>query len=383
LNTRKENNKKLRKIVVLVGICIISSVILSQKTKESINTFIRKGADIKLEEEAELSKFQLLLEHLFDNRNKAILTKNDEVLKKLYDVDHKFGLWAYEQEITKMKYLENWSYKQGVKFNDIKTRVKVRKVKEKEENLYGIICAVSTEYNYSYENQLDTKNMFRIGTYHYLNMRIIDNEYIITKEWYTDPFADSLHLDNIKSDDIRSYIMSKENVQTSLTNEQVKAIEYAHKYCGAAADEEHGMKFNTQYKDFNPDGGDCANFASQIMYESKRFKKNKIWNYEGNAGTKAWVNAQGFKNYLLNSGRGSLICKGSFEEVYKMAYNMVPGDIVAYEKGGRITHVSTVTGVDSKGYPLVTCHNTDRLLVPWDLGWSNKSIKFHLIKVHY
>lgn len=383
MNSRKEKNKKIRKILVLVGVFIISTITLIQANKENINTFIRKGASTKLEEDSEISKFQLLLENLFDNRNKAILTKNDEVLKKLYDIDHKFGLWAYEQEVTKMKYLENWSYKQGVKFNDIKTRVKVRKVKEKEENLYGIICAVSTEYNYSYENQLDTKNMFRIGTYHYLNMRIVDNEYVITKEWYTDPFADSLHLDNIKSDDIRNYILSKENQPISLTNEQTKAMEYAHKYCGAAADEEYGMKFNPKYKDFNPDGGDCANFASQIMYESKRFKKNRIWNYEGNSGTKAWVNAQGFKNYLLNSGRGSLISKGSYEDVYKTAYNMRPGDIVAYEKGGRITHVSTVTGLDSRGYPLVTCHNTDRLLVPWDLGWSDKSIRFHLIKVHY
>ena len=383
MNSRKEKNKKIRKILVLVGVFIISTITLIQANKENINTFIRKGASTKLEEDSEISKFQLLLENLFDNRNKAILTKNDEVLKKLYDIDHKFGLWAYEQEVTKMKYLENWSYKQGVKFNDIKTRVKVRKVKEKEENLYGIICAVSTEYNYSYENQLDTKNMFRIGTYHYLNMRIVDNEYVITKEWYTDPFADSLHLDNIKSDDIRNYILSKENQPISLTNEQTKAMEYAHKYCGAAADEEHGMKFNPKYKDFNPDGGDCANFASQIMYESKRFKKNRIWNYEGNSGTKAWVNAQGFKNYLLNSGRGSLISKGSYEDVYKTAYNMRPGDIVAYEKGGRITHVSTVTGLDSRGYPLVTCHNTDRLLVPWDLGWSDKAIKFHLIKVNY
>ncbi|MGO0943805.1 amidase domain-containing protein, partial [Clostridioides difficile] len=42
-------------------------------------------------------------------------------------------------------------------------------------------------------------------------------------------------------------------------------------------------------------------------------------------------------------------------------------------KKGRITHVSTVTGLDSRGYPLVTCHNTDRMLVPWDLGWSDKS----------
>ncbi|CEN27023.1 amidase domain-containing protein [Paraclostridium sordellii] len=384
MNIRKKiNRKKISKILFLVGVFVIGSIVLSFNKEENISTFINLRASKKMEEESETAKFQLLLENLFDHRNKAILTKNDEVLKKLYDVNHKFGLWAYEQEVTKMKYLENWSFKQGVKFNDIKTRVKIRKIKEKEENLYGIICVVSTEYNYSYENQLDTKNMFRIGTYHYLNMRITDNEYLITKEWYTDPFADSLHLDNIKSDDIRNYIMANDKKDFSLTNEQKKAIEYAHKYCGAAADEEHGMKFNPQYKDFNPDGGDCANYASQIMYESGRFKKNGTWNYMGREGTKAWVNAQGFKNYMLNSGRGSLICKGSYEDVYKLAYNMTPGDIVAYEKGGRITHVSTVTGVDSKGYPLVTCHNTDRLLVPWDLGWSDKSIRFHLIKVHY
>ena len=75
--------------------------------------------------------------------------------------------------------------------------------------------------------------------------------------------------------------------------------------------------------------------------------------------------------------------KGSYEEVYKEAYKLRPGDIVGYEKNGRITHVSTVTGLDSRGYPLVTCHNTDRLLVPWDLGWSDKKIGFHLIKVNY
>ena len=380
---KNTKEKKLRRVLALLLVFLITTIILSNKNDLNLNAFIRGTKVLNSETFTSKEEFQILLEKLFDHRNNAILTKNDDVLKNLYDTNHKFGLWAYEQEVTKMKYLENWSYKQGVKFNDIKTRVKVRKVKEKEENLYGIICAVSTEYNYSYENQLDTKNMFRIGTYHYLNMRIVDNEYVITKEWYTDPFADSLHLDNIKSDDIRNYILSKENQTISLTNEQTKAMEYAHKYCGAAADEEHGMKFNPKYKDFNPDGGDCANFASQIMYESKRFKKNRIWNYEGNSGTKAWVNAQGFKNYLLNSGRGSLISKGSYEDVYKTAYNMMPGDIVAYEKGGRITHVSTVTGLDSRGYPLVTCHNTDRLLVPWDLGWSDKSIKFHLIKVHY
>ena len=377
----KFKNKYIK--IIVMSLCLILPLGLGSIIYK-LNSKVSEIEAIKIDEDDQIKQqYQLLLQNLFDYRNKAILEQNEEILKELYDTDKKTGLWAYEHEVEKMKYLKNWSSKQGVTFNDIKTKVKIRKVKEKETDLYGIICNVATDYNYSYENEKDVKNIFRIGTEHYLNVKIKDNQYIITKEWYTDPFADSLNLENIKSDDIRSYILAQQKPDIQLTQEQQKAIDYAQRYCGVSTEEEYEFKFNREYKNFNPDGGDCANFASQIMYESGRFKKNSIWNYNNRDGTKAWVNAQGFKNYILNSGRGSLICKGSYEETYKESYNLRPGDFVAYEKGGRITHVSTVTGMDSKGYPLVTCHNTDRLLVPWDLGWSNKTIRFHLIRVHY
>lgn len=377
----KFKNKYIK--IIVMSLCLILPLGLGSIIYK-LNSKVSEIEAIKIDEDDQIKQqYQLLLQNLFDYRNKAILEQNEEILKELYDTDKKTGLWAYEHEVEKMKYLKNWSSKQGVTFNDIKTKVKIRKVKEKETDLYGIICNVATDYNYSYENEKDVKNIFRIGTEHYLNVKIKDNQYIITKEWYTDPFADSLNLENIKSDDIRSYILAQQKPDIQLTQEQQKAIDYAHRYCGVSTEEEYEFKFNREYKNFNPDGGDCANFASKIMYESGRFKKNSIWNYNNRDGTKAWVNAQGFKNYILNSGRGSLICKGSYEETYKESYNLRPGDFVAYEKGGRITHVSTVTGMDSKGYPLVTCHNTDRLLVPWDLGWSNKTIRFHLIRVHY
>ena len=377
----KFKNKYIK--IIVMSLCLILPLGLGSIIYK-LNSKVSEIEAIKIDEDDQIKQqYQLLLQNLFDYRNKAILEQNEEILKELYDTDKKTGLWAYEHEVEKMKYLKNWSSKQGVTFNDIKTKVKIRKVKEKETDLYGIICNVATDYNYSYENEKDVKNIFRIGTEHYLNVKIKENQYIITKEWYTDPFADSLNLENIKSDDIRSYILAQQKPDIQLTQEQQKAIDYAHRYCGVSTEEEYEFKFNREYKNFNPDGGDCANFASQIMYESGRFKKNSIWNYNNRDGTKAWVNAQGFKNYILNSGRGSLICKGSYEETYKESYNLRPGDFVAYEKGGRITHVSTVTGMDYKGYPLLTCHNTDRLLVPWDLGWSNKTIRFHLIRVHY
>lgn len=383
--------RKKDEYIKKIGICLFLTISLGtgvwaskylyyeRSMKDDVFETIRLGT----ENDKNHEEYQVLLEHLFDYRNKAILDQDTDILKGLYDTSKKFGLWAYEHEEKKMKYIEHWSEKQGVKFNDIKTKVKVKKIKEKEENLYGVICTVSTEYKYAYNNEPNTINMFRIGTYHYLNVKVEDNQYVIVKEWYTDPFEDSLNLENINSKEIQSYIMNHEKPEVKLTEELEKGINYAHQYCGAAADEEYGMTFNKKYKDFNPDGGDCANFASQIMFESGRFKKNDTWNYADGAGTKAWVNAQGFKNYIVYSGRGQYIAKGTFEETYKEAYNLRPGDFVAYEKGGRITHISTVTGLDSKGYPLVTCHNTDRLLVPWDLGWSNKAIKFHLIKVNY
>ena len=207
LSRLRLKNKCIKRLAV--SICLIFIMFLG--TMISKLNFNSNGNDIEtiqIDDDLMKEQYQLLLENLFDYRNKSILQQNEEILKELYDLEKKTGLWAYEHEVQKMKYLKNWSSKQGVIFNDIKTKVKIRKVREKESDLYGIICNVATDYNYSYENEKDTQNVFRIGTEHYLNVKVKDNQYIITKEWYTDPFADSLNLENIKSDDIKNYIIS-------------------------------------------------------------------------------------------------------------------------------------------------------------------------------
>lgn len=329
------------------------------------------------------NEFKVLLEDLFCKRNAAVVSGDSDLLKEFYDLKIKVSLWAYESEAKKTQYLINWSEKQAVQFRDLKSTVRIRKVVEKEPGLFGVICDVATDFNYFYIDTPDVINHFRLGTNHYLNLKKTDDKYIITKEWYTDPFADSLDIENIKSEEISDFILSQRPPEFTASERLQKALDYAHTYCGISEDEEFTFKYNSKYKNHNPDGGDCANFASQILHEGGGFKKNGTWNYEGKNGTKSWLNAQGFKNYMVGSGRASYIAKGTYQQVYKAAFNMRPGDFVAYEKKGRITHISTVTGFDSKGYPLVTCHNTDRLLVPYDLGWSNPNIRFHLVHVHY
>ena len=383
----KNSSKKILAVLVMLLSTYLLIYSAYSPSKEELSVLkeeiLQLNKNDNTENEEQKEEFKGILENLFLNRNSSILSRDSEGLKCFYDMDKKPSKWAYESELQKINYFANWSEKQGSHFTKINSIIKISKVKEKEPDLYTVICYVSTDFHYSYEDQPRIDNRFKLGTCHYINLKKQDDKYVITKEWYTDPLADSLDMKNIKSDDIKTFILSHEKPEFTLDERTEKAINYAHTYCGVADDEEHLFKYNKNYKNFNPDGGDCANFASQILFEGGGFKKNDIWNYEARSGTKSWVNAQGFKNYMVNSGRASYIAKGTYSEIYKDAFNLRPGDFVGYEKKGRITHISTVTGLDSKGYPLVTCHNTDRLLVPYDLGWSNSNIKFHLIDVHY
>jgi hypothetical protein len=323
------------------------------------------------------------IEQIFQKRNKAILSGDLELIQSIYNMDTKYGTWAYEYEKRKVNYIKNWEEKQGVKFIDIIPTVIVKRIKGSNNN-FSVSLLCSTEYKYVYENQPELQNTSRIGTYHNLQLINKDGSWVISKEWYKDPFADSLYLDNIKADSIKKYILS-ENARdlSAIHKRRLKAIEYADKYCGAASTAEYEYKYNKKYRDYNPQGGDCANFASQILFEGGKFRKNSAWSYDKNGATRAWLNADGFKRYMTNSGRASIIAYGSYEKVYKASYKLLPGDFVAYEKKNDITHISVVTGADSKGYSLVSCHNSDRNKVPWDLGWSDKSIKFWLVRVHY
>ncbi|MBZ4647138.1 MAG: hypothetical protein JG777_2627 [Clostridia bacterium] len=324
-----------------------------------------------------------VIQKIFEIRNRAILEGDLDAVKPLYNLSTKYGTWAYEHEVKKTKYLHKWSDKQGVKFKDIHSTLVIRYGKEKG-SVFSVNFIASTEYKYAYENEPDTVNSFRIGTYHIVDLIQKDGQWLIAKEWYTDPFADSLSLDDIKSQEIKTYILSgKPRDFSGLSERRIQAVEYADRYCGAASEEKYGFKYNEKYRDYNPQGGDCANFASQILYEGGKFKKTHTWNYDSGGASKAWVNAHAFNSYMLNSGRASRIAYGSYNQVYKASYKLQPGDYIAYEKKGKITHISVVTGADSKGYTLVSCHNTDRNRVPWDLGWSDKGIKFWLVHVNY
>ncbi|MCK8817440.1 amidase domain-containing protein [Natroniella sulfidigena] len=324
----------------------------------------------------------LKVQKMFEGRSNALLTEDRSLLKSLYDEEIRYSVWAYEHELKKMRYLNKWSDKQGVNFIEINPEVVVRRADKKEDG-YALNLLVSTEYKYVYQDS-STSNSFRIGTYHSLDLMPREDRWVITREWYKDPFADSLELDQVKNQEIKDMILSGEEKDLSdLNQRRVEAVEYVDRYSGAASLPEYGFQYNPEYRNYNPLGGDCANFASQMLHEGGGIPEDATWRYERGSGSRAWVNAHAFNQHMIYSGRATRIARGSYEQVLNASYKLLPGDYVAYEKGGTVDHISVVTGMDSKGYALVNSHNVDRHRVPWDLGWSDQDIKFWLVRVHY
>jgi hypothetical protein len=300
----------------------------------------------------------------------------------LYDRSTRYGTWAFEHQVKKMNYLRSWSNKQGASLTSIKSLVRLRQVRSRDSGL-RITLLASTEYHYIYPDEPDLVNRMRIGTYHSIDLINLDDQWLIAREWYTDPFSDALAMDDEQTAASKLFILAQKPRDFSdLNQRRIKAIEYADKYCGAAANDEEGFGYNEKYRNYNYSGGDCANFASQVLHEGGGFTKTYAWNYGGGA-TGAWVNAHAFNRFMLGSGRASRIAYGTYSNVLKASYQLLPGDYVAYEKKGKVTHISVITGADSKGYSLTNSHNADRYRVPWDLGYGNKGIKFWLVRVHY
>lgn len=65
--------------------------------------FIWLFKPIQISAEPYISKEEVtsLIEQIFQNRNRAILTGDSELIQSIYDTDTKYGTWAFEYEIRK------------------------------------------------------------------------------------------------------------------------------------------------------------------------------------------------------------------------------------------------------------------------------------------
>lgn len=169
------------------------------------------------------------------------------------------------------------------------------------------------------------------------------------------------------------------------------AVAYADRYCGVRMANGDG-RYNQRYRDYTSLGGDCTNFVSQVLGdpEAGAIPQDWVWSSRAPAASRAWVRADALVDYLLDSGRATLLARGALQAVAEPTpecpdgpvFSLEPGDVVAYEKEGVIEHLCVVVGQDASGYPVVDSHSGDRYHLPWDLGHHGRT-KYWLLRIVY
>jgi len=333
-------------------------------------------------------------------------------LNDLFDTSQKYGRYSLDHEVRRVKYLKDWSALRGIKFNNIESTVRIKKVLS-QGKIIKVLLEESYRFDYVYEDDPNNiLNSFGVGIRHTAKITNIQDKWVIYQYWYTDCFEDALQSYTADAETVfnnfkftlpfESKLITNEKSYESAKDkkgyDREKAVIYADKYCGAAWGSGNDFKYNPKYMDYNGAGGDCTNFVSQVLGDKDAggLKQDGTWfcsfpKYGRGSGSSAWVNADSLKNYLLYSGKATVIQSGNFKELTTPSTEasaspiskLCIGDIICYEKGsGNIDHFAVVTGFDSKGYPLVNSHTTDRYHVPWDLGWGDRKIRFFLLHIN-
>ncbi|MCQ1531547.1 amidase domain-containing protein [Lutispora saccharofermentans] len=352
---------------------------------------------------ADLDEKQIagIIQSVYDERCKAMISGDWKALRECYDTSRKYALWSFEHEAKRIKYLHDWSEARGIKLIDIKSSVYLGKI-TKKDGMYSVFLTETYKFEYIYKDDINqTVNTFGTGVRHNVGLVNKDDKWLLSKDWYTDFLQEALYSYSgmyVGAGSELTAPASKVKSQNSKYDRE-KAAQYADKYCGIAWGSGNDFKYNSKYQDYNGIGGDCTNYVSQCIGDKEEgggIPFDGTWfatypKYGKAQGSAAFVNANAFWNYILYSGKGRLIKKGTYKELTKpiedypigIVGKIEVGDLLCYEKDGKIDHFSIITAKDSKGYPMINSHTSDRYHVPFDFGWSEKFTKFHLIHIGY
>lgn len=353
------------------------------------------------------------LEAIYRQRAQAVLKGDCQAVRPLFATDSVYGKWALEHQERRIKYLQAWSQKRGIKLTRYDVMLHVRNIEVKGETAWVFLLQTAC-LGYIYNDEPSTKEKkFGIGTRHLVELVHRGGKWLVRRDWYTDPLEEDTLIPDVTPAVGRYNLPAPTGANPypgctllvqiagaraastksrapaaagQLGYNRLQAVAYADKYCGAAWGSQNDYRYNSKYRDYTALGGDCTNFVSQVLgdKEAGGLPMDGTWCYNFSSrspgGSRAWVQTDALADYLIYSGRATLVARGTYPEVMRRIATLELGDLIAYQEKGRIVHFAVVTGRDERGYVLVNSHTADRYHVPWDIGWDKKTIfwLFHI-----
>lgn len=275
---------------------------------------------------------------------------------------------TFNQLQAKTNFKLQWNKKNNFIINDFKLSFKY-KIIEQTSNLLKIKLSIensfilkSSENNvrssmiddyiiiaeYSFNGNIKIYNLIakeeHPHIYHALNKKDLDiiNTFIPLKT--DDLWNSNLKFINSMYDKIQSlsYHFSDRKVNSNYNFNIENACNYA---------ETFALISNPQYISYDNIGGDCTNFASQILHAGG-LDTTSIWKPY----TNAWLRVEELYSYLINN-----------KLAYKINdYNFSRGTLIQFStpKLGRFFHTGFITHKLSNGEYLYCCHTYNKLNYP-------------------
>lgn len=361
----------------------------------SMNTYSVAGA-VEPQSETELEIVNYVKD-LFDARSQFLLSNDETMLNPYYLSTEKASIYALKQEGIRKSYIHAWAVQRRIRFVRAASHIRVPRILINGDRA-NVSIVQSQKFEYTYTEHSPINQSFGVGTRHALTLIKKDGKWFVLKEWYSDPLNENPKLIS-KMDGSFPNPLIKKHLNAAHTNKgksnyrRDRALAYANKYAGAAWGAGNNNRYNKKYRDYTSKGGDCTNFASQVIgdpIEGGGLQMTANWRYWFNSGgSHTWVQTDRLCKFLQNSGYVHVIAKGTFEEVTKAGKNhpygaigeLMPGDLIAYILHGEdVDHFGILVGYDDYGYPLVNSHTADRHRVPFDLGWDQHT-RYQLIHI--
>lgn len=313
------------------------------------------------------------LGEIYQRRAQWLLTDaNPPPLEAEYHPDRRTAAWALKHEQGKIRYLRLWAENRGVKFIEARPQIRVRYLSGNAERARFYV-AQSLMLGYVYPGE-EARNRFGVGTRHIIELRKKDDRWLIALEWYTDPLGDDTETPDISPATVTGSLPppSPDPVGARARGgyDRAGAVRYADQYCGLAWGCGNEHSYNTRFRNYDGEGGDCANYASQVLRLGGKLNVPII------------LRVSALASHLQYTGRAAVTARQPFHTLWKRATaleggfrSMIrPGDLIAHQDKGKLVHFSVVTGHDSRGYPLVNSHSADRYRAPFDLGWDRRVV---------
>ena len=255
--------------------------------------------------------FDNFLTTLFSMRANMLITPNPEVLDDYYNRNLPSSDQAYKQEFQRSIYLNAWADSREISLLSSESKVHIL-----DKSINGDVVRVRVKHDesiqYLHENQFIPYDIdgFKLGTIHNMVLRKKNHSWIVVSDDFADPiaalpgripkFTSTRYLPELQDDDNQSVL----NQKIGKKYNREKAVNYANKFAGFPINEEKLGDYNREYHDFTNLGGDCTNFASQVLGDKDEgggLPMTDDWFYRDGAHSKTWTHTDSFLNFLKTS----------------------------------------------------------------------------------